>query len=251
MIFTIRDNMNAEQLKIIATHTPREAATILGVHIRTVRYHKQKIEGKSVQLKEPTGYKKWTQKEDNYLLTFGNHSTYPELQQALKASRTQIDYRCKILGVSPKKLKQHKTLTQQEKEVCLQGCTGEVAKKLGLSVSTVRRRTRELLKADYRLFDSRTSVPLPSTPTKSLINFVSYKQPVEPTWTPGNDVLKQEKNKIGINEILSQFQGLSGGQIHQMELIYSHCPESAVRYCEVIREYAKNKTAYIISDIDI
>ena len=247
--------MNAKQLKIIATHTPRQAATILGVHIRTVRYYKQRIEGKSVQLKEPTGYKKWTQEEDNYLLTFGNHSTYPELQEVFKVSRTQIDHRCKILGVSPKKLKQHKTLTQQEKEVCLQGCTGEVAKKLGLSVSTVRRRTRELLKADYRLFDSRTSVPLPSTPTKSLINFVSDKQP------PDNDaelfgqseeqvkerlhhVLKEEKNKIGINEILSQFQGLSGGQIHQMELIYSYCPESAVRYCEVIREYAKNKTAY-------
>ena len=236
--------MNAKQLKIIATHTPREAATILGVHIRTVRYHKRRMEGKSAQLKEPTGYKKWTQEEDNYLLTFGNNSTYPELQEVFKVSRTQIDHRCKILGVSPKKLKQHKTLTQQEKEVCLQGCTGEVAKKLGLSVSTVRRRTRELLKADYRLFDSRTSVPLPSTPTKSLINFVSYKQPVEPTLTPGNDVLKEEKNKIGINEILSQFQGLSGGQIHQMELIYSYCPESAVRYCEVIREYAKNKTAY-------
>jgi DNA-binding CsgD family transcriptional regulator len=241
--------MNAEQLKIIATHTPREAATILGVHIRTVRYHKQRMEGKSAQLKEPTGYKKWTKKEDNYLLTFGNHSTYPELQEALKASRTQIDHRCKILGVSPKKLKQHKTLTEQEKEVCLQGCTGEVAEKLGLSVSTVRRRTRELLKADYRLFDSRTSVPLPSTPTKSLINFVSYKQPVEPTLTPGNDVLKEEKNKIGINEILLQFQGLSGGQIHQMELIYSYCPESAVRYCEVIREYAKNKTPYLPATI--
>ena len=248
--------MNEKQLKIIATHTPREAATILGVHIRTVRYHKQRIEGKSVQLKEPktdyknkTDYKKWTQEEDNYLLTFGNDSTYPELQEALKASRTQIDYRCKILGVFPKKLKQHKTLTQQEKEVCLQGCTGEVAKKLGLSVSTVRRRTRELLRADYRLFDSRTSVPLPSTPTKSLINFVSYKQPVEPILTPGNDVLKEEKNKIVINEILSQFQGLSGGQIHQMELIYSYCPESAVRYCEVIREYAKNKTPYLPATI--
>ena len=248
----MRDNMNAEQLKIIATHTPREAATILGVHIRTVRYYKQKMEGKSAkQLKEPTGYKKWTQKEDNYLLTFGNHSTYPELQEALKASRTQIDYRCKILGVSPKKLKQHKTtLTEEEKEVCLQGgCTREVAKKLGVSVSTVRRRRRELLKIDYQRFNARTSVPLPSTPTKSLINFVSYKQPVEPTWTPGNDVLKEEKNKIAIDEILSQFQGMSAGQIHQMELIYSDCPESAVRYCELIRQYAKNKTPYLPTTI--
>jgi hypothetical protein len=123
-------------------------------------------------------------------------------------------------------------------------------------------------------------VPLPpSTPTKSLINFVSLndaKQPVEPTWTPDNDrllikqisnnsidkvaelfgqpkeqieerlhhVLKEEKNKIGINEILSQFQGMTTGQIHQMKLIYSYSPKSAVRYCEAIREYAKNKTAY-------
>ena len=233
--------MNEKQLKIIATHTAREAATILGVHIRTVRYYKQKMEGKSAkQLKEP---KTWTQEEDNYLLSVGFESTYSELQEALKASRTQIDHRCKILGVSPKKLKQRKTLAEEEKKVCLQGCTREVAERLGVSISTARRRRRELLKIDYQRFNARTSVPLPlppSTPTKSLINFVSLnndaKQPVEPT--------KEEKNKIGINEILSQFQGMSAGQIHQMKLIYSHCPESAVRYCEVIREYANNKTAY-------
>jgi hypothetical protein len=129
---------------------------------------------------------------------------------------------------------------------------------------------REILKMDYRHFDARTSVPLPpSTPTKSLTNFVSLNDAVEPTWTPDNDrllikqisnnsigqpkeqieerlhhVLKEEKNKIGINEILSQFQGMTTGQIHQMKLIYSYSPKSAVRYCEVIREYAKNKTAY-------
>jgi transposase len=231
--------MNEEQLKIIAENSPRKAATILGVHIRTVRYHKQKMEGKSAkQLKEP---KKWTQEEDKYLLSVGFESTYSELQEALKASRTQIDHRCKILGVSPKKLKQRKTLAEEEKKVCLQGCTREVAERLGVSVSTARRRRREILKIDYQRFNARTSVPLPlppSTPTKSLINFVSLnndaKQPVEPT--------KEEKNKIGINEILSQFQEMTTGQIHQMELIYSHCPESAVRYCEVIREYAKNKT---------
>jgi hypothetical protein len=68
------------------------------------------------------------------------------------------------------------------------------------------------------------------------MNNPDAKQPV------GTNILKEEKNKIGINEILSQFQGMTAGQIHQMELIYSYCPESAVRYCEVIREYAKNKT---------
>ena len=244
--------MNSDQLKIIAENSPRKAATILGVHIRTVRYYKQRIEGKSVQLEEPKMTKKWTQEEDNYLLTFAVQLTYSELQEALKASRTQIDHRCKILGVSPKKLKQHKTLTEEEKEVCLQGYPHQVAEKLGVSISTARRRRRELLKIDYRHFDSRTSVPvpLPSTPTKSLINFVSDKQPVqpvqpvEPTWTSGNDVLKEEKAKIQINKILSQFQGLSAGQIHQMKLIYSYSPKSAVRYCELIIEYAKNKTVF-------
>jgi transposase len=251
--------MNAEQLKTIATHTAREAATILGVHIRTVRYYKQKMEGKSAkQLKEPkTDYKKWTEEEDNYLLSVGFESTYSELQEALKASRTQIDHRCKILGVSPKKLKQRKTLAEEEKKVCLQGCTREVAERLGVSVSTARRRRREILRIDYRYFDARTSVPLPppSTPTKSLINFVSDKQPhdndaelfgqsEEQVKERLHHVLREEKNKIGINEIVTKFQGMSAGQIHQMELIYSYCPESAVRYCEVIREYAKNKTAY-------
>ncbi|OBQ30112.1 MAG: hypothetical protein AN483_06920 [Aphanizomenon flos-aquae MDT14a] len=209
------------------------------------------MEGKSVkQIKTKTNYKKWTQEEDNYLLTSGNNLTYSELQKALGASRTQVDHRCKILGVSPKKLKQHKTLAEGEKEVCLQGCPRQAAEKLGVSISTARRRRRELLKIDYRYFNARTSVPLPPSPastgTKSLINFVSFnaKQPVEPTWTPGNDVLKGKKAKIGINEILSQFQGLSAGQIHQMKLIYSHSPKSAVRYCEAIREYAKDKTTY-------
>ncbi len=285
--------MNAEQLKIIEENSPREAATILGVHIRTVRYHKQRMEGKNVKKhpkKSKLIYRKWTQEEDNYLLTFGNGSTYPELQETLKASRAQIDHRCKSLGVSPKKLKHHKTLTEEEKEVCLQGYLSQAAEKLGVSIPTARRRRRELLKIDCRFFDARTPVPLPpSTPTKSLINFVDFKQPVEPTieptiestiadptigltWTPEDDrllikrisnnsidkvaklfgrpkeqikerlhhVLKEEKAKIGINEILFQFQGMTTGQIHQMKLIYSYSPKSAVRYCEVIRSKRKN-----------
>jgi hypothetical protein len=344
--------MNAEQLKIIAENSPREAAKILNIHIRNVRYHKQRMEGKSVkQLKQPktnykwteeednylltfgndstypeleetlkasriqidhrcktlgvspkkqTNYKKWTEEEDNYLLTFGNDSTYPELEETLKASRTQIDYRCKTLGVSPKKLKHHKILTEEEKEICLQGYLHQAAEKLGVSIPTAGRRRRELLKIDFRRCDTRTPVPLPPpTPTRSLINFVGFndvKQPVEPTiessiessmesitdpvveptWTPKNDILlikrisnnsidkvaklfgqpeeqakerlryilKEEKAKIGINEILSQFPEMTVGQIHQTKLIYSYSPKSAVRYCEVIREYAKNRAAY-------
>ena len=241
------------------------------------------------QPKEPkTNHREWTQEEDNYLLTFGNDSTYPELQEVLKTSRSQIDHRCRTLGVSPKKLKHHKILTKEEEEVCLQGYPYQAAEKLGVSISTARRRRRELLKIDYRHLDARTSVPLPpSTPTKSLINFrreqpveitteSTVESTVESTWTPDDDrllikrisnnsidevaelfgqpkeqikeriryVLKQEKAKIGINEILSQFQGMTTGQIHQMKLIYSYSPKSAVRYCEVIREYAKNKAAY-------
>ena len=281
--------MNAEQLKIIAENSPREAAKILNIHIRNVRYHKQKMERKERETaKQPkTNYKKWTQEEDNYLLTFGNDSTYPELEETLKASRTQIDHRCKALGVSPKKLKHHKIFTEEEKEICLQGYLHQAAEKLGVSITTARRRRRELLKIDFRRCDTRTPVPLPPpTPTRSLINFVGFsdKQPVEitaesameSTWTPEDDkllikrisnnsidkvaklfgqpeqqikeklnhVLKEEKAKIGINEILSQFPGMTAGQIHQTELIYSYSPKSAVRYCEVIREYVKNRATF-------
>jgi transposase len=62
--------MNAEQLKIIATHTPREAATILGVHIRTVRYHKQRMEGKSVQLKEPNRLQEMDSRRGQLFINF-------------------------------------------------------------------------------------------------------------------------------------------------------------------------------------
>jgi hypothetical protein len=232
-----------------------------------------------VSPKKQTNYKKWTQEEDNYLLTFGNDSTYPELEETLKASRTQIDHRCKALGVSPKKLKHHKIFTEEEKEICLQGYLHQAAEKLGVSIPTAGRRRRELLKIDL--------VPLPlPTPTRSLINFVGFndvKQPVEPTiessiessmesitdpvveptWTPKNDILlikrisnnsidkvaklfgqPEEQVKIGINEILSQFPEMTVGQIHQTKLIHSYSPKSAVRYCEVIREYAKNRAAY-------
>ena len=252
-------------------------------------------------------YRKWTEEEDTYLLTFGNDSTFPELQKVLKASRTQVDHRCKTLGVFPKRLKYRKTLTKEEKEVCLQGYLHQAAEKLGISIPTARRRRRELLKIDFQPFDARTSVPLPLSPTKSLINFVSFndEQPVEPTiessmesitdpviessmesitdpvaepiWTPENDrllikrisnnsidkvaelfgqseeqvkerldhVLKEEKAKIRINKILSQFPGMTAGQIHQMELIYFYSPKSAVRYCKAIQQYVENKATYL------
>jgi len=283
--------MNSEQLKIIAENSPREAAKILNTHIGQVRYHKRKMEGKNVKSprkESAVNYRKWTEEEDNYLLNFAKDSTYSELQEVLEASRTQIDHRCKTLGVSPKKLKHHKSLTEEEKEICLKGYLHQAAEKLGVSIPTARRRRRELLKIDCRYFDTRTPVSLPpSMPTRSLINFVGFsdKQPVEitaesvmeSTWTPENDrllikrisnnsidkvaklfgqpeqqikerlnhVLKEEKVKIGINEILSQFPGMTAGQIHQAKLIYSYNPKSAVRYCEVIKYFADNGVAWL------
>ena len=273
--------MNAEQLKIIAENSPREAAKILNVHISQVRYYKRKMEGKNVK-KHPeeslTNYRKWTEEEDDYLKNFAKDSTYSELQEVIKATRSQIDYRCKILGISPKKLKHHKTtLTEEEKEICLTNYLHQAAEKLGVSIQTVKRRRRELLETDFHRFDM--PVPLsPSTQTRSLINF--NEQPIEispiTAWTFEDDrllvkrinnnsidkvaklfgqheaqikerlhhVLKEEKAKISINEILFQFQGMTAGQIRQMKLIYSYSPKSAVRYCEAIREYTRNKAAY-------
>lgn len=271
--------MNEEQLRIIAENSPREAAKILNVHIRQVRYYKEKMEkGMKKQKKQPEHYKKWTQEEDNYLIKFAENSTYLELQEVIKATRSQIDYRCLKLGISPKKLKRHKTtLTKEEKEICLTNSLNEAAEKLGVSIQSIKRRRKEL--REPGLFDARTPVPLPpSTPTKSLINF--SEQPIEITpisaWTPEDDqllikrvtgnsadevaklfgktreeirerlqfLLEEEKAKIGINEILSQFPGMTAGQIYQMKLIYSYSPRSAVRYCESIRDYTKNKAAY-------
>ncbi|MFM6728144.1 MAG: hypothetical protein ACKPJF_27600 [Dolichospermum sp.] len=138
----------------------------------------------------------------------------------------------------------------------------EAAEKLGVSIQTIKRR-RKKLRGD--LFDARTSVPLPIvSPSKSLINFSEQTQ-----WTSKDDellikriignsteevallfgksreeiserlqfLLKEEKAKISIDKILSQFQGMTAGQIHQLTLIYSYSPKSAVRYCEAIREY--------------
>ncbi|MFM6310560.1 MAG: hypothetical protein ACKPGB_20315, partial [Dolichospermum sp.] len=138
----------------------------------------------------------------------------------------------------------------------------DASEKLGVSIQTIKRRRKEL-RGD--LFCERTSVPLPPPPpTKSLITFSEQTQ-----WTTEDDrllvkritgnsteevallfgkpreeieerlqfLLKEEKAKISIDEILSQFQGMTAGQIYQLTLIYSYSPKSAVRYCEAIREY--------------
>ena len=222
--------------------------------------------------------KNWTDEEDYYLLTFGNKLTCKELQARLDVCRSQLDHRCKILGVTPKPvISKRKNLTEAEKMLCLE-CPYDAHEILGIHPQTATRIRRQMLNKEI-LFNDRTpiSVPSPSMPTRSLINFVGFnddKQPAESTWTPEDDrllikrisnnsidkvaelfeqseeqikerlhhVLKEEKAKI--NEILFQFQGMTAGQIRQMKLIYSYSPKSAVRYCEAIREYTRNKAAY-------
>ncbi|MFM6833986.1 MAG: helix-turn-helix transcriptional regulator [Dolichospermum sp.] len=212
--------------------------------------------------------KKWTKEEDGYLRSNAENLTFPELQEDFKnlfkseVTRSQIGHRCRVLGTSPKKLRCYKNLTKKEQEICLTNSLSEAAEKLGVSIQTIKRR-RKKLRGD--LFDARTSVPLPIvSPSKSLINFSEQTQ-----WTAEDDrllvkritgnsteevallfgksteeirerlqfLLKEEKAKISIDKILSQFQGMTAGQIHQLTLIYSYSPKSAVRYCESIKEY--------------
>ncbi|MFM6248609.1 MAG: helix-turn-helix transcriptional regulator [Dolichospermum sp.] len=260
------DKTREEIAQIIGENSTCEAANILGVHIRSVRNYKEKMkEGMSV--KKPD--KKWTKEEDEYLRSNAKNSTYSELQEDFKTlfkselTRSQIGHRCRVLGTSPKKLRCYKNLTKKEQEICLTNSLSEAAEKLGVSIQTIKRR-RKKLRGD--LFDARTSVPLPIvSPSKSLITFSEQTQP----WTSKDDellikriignsteevallfgkpreeieerlqfLLKEEKAKISIDEILSQFQGMTAGQIHQLTLIYSYDPKSAVRYCEAIKEY--------------
>ncbi|MFM6579266.1 MAG: helix-turn-helix transcriptional regulator, partial [Dolichospermum sp.] len=238
------DKTREEIAQIIGENSTREAANILGVHIRSVQNYKEKIK-KGMSVKKPD--KKWTKEEDEYLRSNAKNSTYSELQEDFKTlfkselTRSQIGHRCRVLGTSPKKLRCYKNLTKEEQEICLTNSLSEAAEKLGVSIQTVKRR-REKLRGD--LFCERTSVPLPPTPpTKSLINFSEQTQ-----WTAEDDrllvkritgnsteevaflfgkskeevrerlqfLLKEEKAKISIDQILSQFQGMTAGQIHQL-----------------------------------
>ncbi|MFM6023753.1 MAG: hypothetical protein ACKPER_12625 [Dolichospermum sp.] len=259
------DKTREEIAQIIGENSTREAAKILGVHIRSVRNYKEKMkEGMSV--KKPD--KKWTKEEDEYLRSNAKNSTYSELQEDFKTlfkselTRSQIGHRCRVLGTSPKKLRCYKNLTKEEQEICLTNSLFDASEKLGVSIQTIKRRRKEL-RGD--LFCERTSVPLSIVPpSKSLINFSEQTQ-----WTTEDDrllvkritgnsteevallfgkpreeieerlqfLLKEEKAKISIDKILSQFQGMTTGQIHQLTLIYSYSPKSAVRYCESIKEY--------------
>ena len=266
--------MDKEQLRIIAENSPREAAKKLDLHISKIRYYRRKLnmENQSGRTHE------WTEEEDRHLLSFAENSTYSELQKVIRATRSQISYRCKTLGISPRRSKYRTALTEEEKEVCLTDHLDDAAEKLGVTTQTIKRHRRTLIETDFYRFDAPVS---PTTrPTRSLIDFSFRDEQATPMWTSEDDrllikrvvansfdevaklfgksreeirerlqfLLKEEKAKTSINEILFRFQGMTDGQIHQMKLIYSHDPKSAVRYCEAIRD-ARKRTRTAIAEI--
>jgi hypothetical protein len=50
-------------------------------------------------------------------------------------------------------------------------------------------------------------------------------------------MLKKEKVKLPILEILMQFPGMLPSQVEQMKSIYEYSPQSALRYCQIIQTY--------------
>jgi len=50
-------------------------------------------------------------------------------------------------------------------------------------------------------------------------------------------MLKKEKVKLPILEILMQFPDMLPSQVEQMKSIYEYSPQSALRYCQVIQTY--------------
>ncbi|MFM6310283.1 MAG: hypothetical protein ACKPGB_18845, partial [Dolichospermum sp.] len=89
------DKTREEIAQIIGENSTREAANILGVHIRSVRNYKEKMkEGMTVKKTD----KKWTKEEDEYLRSNAKNSTYSELQEDFKSlfkselTRSQIGH---------------------------------------------------------------------------------------------------------------------------------------------------------------
>lgn len=50
-------------------------------------------------------------------------------------------------------------------------------------------------------------------------------------------MLKKEKVKLPILEILMQFPDMLPSQVEQMKSIYEYSPQSALRYCQIIQTY--------------
>jgi hypothetical protein len=50
-------------------------------------------------------------------------------------------------------------------------------------------------------------------------------------------MLKKEKVKLPILEILIQFPDMLPSQVDQMKSIYEYSPQSALRYCQIIQTY--------------
>jgi hypothetical protein len=54
-----------------------------------------------------------------------------------------------------------------------------------------------------------------------------------------NLMLKKEKVKLPILDILIQFPDMLPSQVEQMKSIYEYSPQSALRYCQIIKDYDK------------
>jgi len=52
-----------------------------------------------------------------------------------------------------------------------------------------------------------------------------------------NLMLKKEKVKLPILEILIQFPDMLPSQVEQMKSIYEYSPQSALKYCQIIQTY--------------
>lgn len=157
--------------------------------------------------------KSWTDQEDLYLLNFGNKLTCKEMQEHLCIGRSQLDHRCKKLGVKPiPVIKKRKNLTEAEKILCLEHPC-EAPKILGIHPQTVRKIRRQILGKQI-LFNDRTPIPVP----------VAKKPEIE-------------KTDCDIENILAQFPELLPSQRQQAINIAQYDSASAWRYCEAIRQF--------------
>jgi hypothetical protein len=201
--------------------------------------------------------RKWSPEEDSYLINFGSNFTTAELGKTLKVTRRQAEHRCEVLGVSPKKIRKHKNLTDSEIKICLEKTSKEAAELLDVHEATVRRIKRRM--RGTVLFNGRSPIPqqLKEKPLKPRIwtpedDAILLKRisnnPVERTaelFNVSEDEIKnrlakvtQEKQVVpGINEILRNFPDLLPGQIQMVKSLYSHSPKSAVEYCKNIHNF--------------
>jgi hypothetical protein len=142
-------------------------------------------------------------------------------------------------------------ITKRELKIIAREKCPKAAKILGIELSKVRYYRRRIVEGHINIVVPKRELTTPRkwtieedrTLMKEIENTcvvqaaIVLKRTRKDVRERFNLMLKKEKVKLPILEILMQFPDMLPSQVEQMKSIYEYSPQSALRYCQIIQTY--------------